>query len=355
MARDPFEMNGHKLHWQLERVNAWMKGEAIAPLYIDMGITMSCNINCKYCYYAVPENQHADRIPIDALTRFLRDAAEIGVKAVGFLGDGEPTLHPEVYEAVAAGKAAGLDMAIATNGVLLKPERLPGFLADLTWIRFTLSVGESDRYHQVMGGRPKTFEKVVKNIRHCVEIKKAEELSTTIGIQMVLIDECVDQIVPLAKLGRELGVDYVVVKQCSQKENIVQENRLPAYDAFEPIYREAESFAAPGYNVIVKRLKMGKTGRCYDRCHGTSFLPQITGRGDVYCCGNFFGDKRFHIGSIVEKSFKDIVAGERYRQVMEAVRTTVNVHKECGIGCRQNEINEFLWELKSPPPHVNFV
>lgn len=352
---DPYEMNGHKLHWHLERVNSWMRGEAIAPLYIDMGITMSCNINCKYCYYAVPENQGAERIPIEALTRFLRDAADIGVKAVGFLGDGEPTLHPQVCEAVAAGKRAGLDMAIATNGVQMKPERMDEFLANLTWIRFTLSVADSARYHAVMGGREKTFEKVVANIRRAVEAKRAGRLATTIGIQMVLIDECIDQVVPLARLGRELGVDYVVVKQCSQKEDIVQANRLSAYDGYEDTYREAESHARPGYDVIVKRLKMGKSGRAYNCCHGTQFLPQITGRGDVYCCGNFFGDERFYIGSIVTDSFKDIVAGERYREVMARVRTQVDVHRQCGIGCRQNEINEFLWELKNPPPHVNFA
>ena len=353
--RDPYEMNGHKLHWHLDRVQDWMKGEPIAPLYIDMGITMTCNIDCKYCYYAVPENKSADRIPIDALTRFLNDAAEIGVRAIGFLGDGEPTLHPQVYEAVEAGKAAGLDMAIATNGVRLKPERLPGFLDSLTWIRFTLSVAESERYHKVMGGTEKTFEKVVENIRHCVDIKRRDGLETTLGIQMVLIDECIDQVVPLARLGGELGVDYVVVKQCSQKENIFQENRLDSYDEFEPIYQEAESHSRDDYQVIVKRLKMGKARRNYDCCHGTQFLPQITGRGDVFCCGNFFGDKRFYIGSIVEQSFKDIVFGERYREVMDMVRDSVNVHMQCGIGCRQNEINEFLWDLKNPPGHVNFV
>ncbi len=353
--RDPYEMNGHKLHWHLDRVQDWMKGERIAPLYIDMGITMSCNIDCKYCYYAVPENKSSDRIPIDALTRFLNDAAEIGVRAIGFLGDGEPTLHPQVYEAVEAGKAAGLDMAIATNGVRLKPERLPGFLDSLTWIRFTLSVAESERYHKVMGGTEKTFEKVVENIRHCVDIKRANDLETTLGIQMVLIDECIDQVVPLARLGGELGVDYVVVKQCSQKEDIFQGNRLESYDEFEPVYQEAESHSRDDYQVIVKRLKMGKARRNYNCCHGTQFLPQITGRGDVFCCGNFFGDKRFYIGSIVEQSFKDIVFGDRYREVMEMVRDSVNVHMQCGIGCRQNELNEFLWDLKNPPGHVNFV
>ena len=40
----------------------------------------------------------------------------------------------------------------------------------------------------------------------------------TIGMQMVLMPQDGDQVVPFAKLGRELGVDYAVVKHCSDDE-----------------------------------------------------------------------------------------------------------------------------------------
>ena len=66
---DQFLLDGHKLHWHLDRVNQWMRGETIAPLYIDMGITQTCNIHCQYCYYAVPENRTSKTIPTDALVR----------------------------------------------------------------------------------------------------------------------------------------------------------------------------------------------------------------------------------------------------------------------------------------------
>ncbi len=93
----------------------------------------------------------------------------------------------------------------------------------------------------------------------------------------------------------------------------------------------------------------------YDKCYGCEFLPQISGAGDVYPCGNFFGKKEFLIGNVVNQSFRDIVFGEKYNDIMTKIKAKVNVHSDCGFKCRQNEINGFLWELKNKPNHVNFI
>lgn len=75
-----------------------------------------------------------------------------------------------------------------------------------------------------MGGNEKTFEEAINNIKKCVEINKKQNLNVTIGMQMVLIDDCVDQIVPQAALGQDLGVDYFVVKQTSESGSTLKES-----------------------------------------------------------------------------------------------------------------------------------
>ena len=154
---DIYKMDGHKLMYHGERVKEWQTGKSIAPLYIDMGITQTCNIACEYCYYAVPENKKADMIPTDALIRFLNEAAEIGTKAIGFLGDGEPMIHPGVYDAVAVGAKAGLDMSLSTNGVIMREERLPEFLKSLVWLRFNVSAASPEKFEKVMGTTQDNF------------------------------------------------------------------------------------------------------------------------------------------------------------------------------------------------------
>ena len=42
-------------------------------------------------------------------------------------------------------------------------------------------------------------------------------------------------------------------------------------------------------------------------------------------------------------------------QVHKDVAESVDVHKDCAIGCRQDYVNKFLWDLKNPPEHINFI
>ena len=113
------------------------------------------------------------KITRDAIFRFLDDAAEIGVKAVSFVSDGESTCSPYLYDAILRGRANGLDMALGTNGYLLKDERLSETLPALTYLRFNISAAESRRYGEIMGCPEKCFDKVCETIRKCVNIKKA--------------------------------------------------------------------------------------------------------------------------------------------------------------------------------------
>ncbi len=353
---DTFLMDSHKLFWHLDRVHDWLQGKRIAPLYIDMGITQTCNVQCSYCYYAVPEHRTNAIIETPALISFLKEAAEIGVKAVGFLGDGEPMIHPGVYDAVAAGKGAGLDMALSTNGVLMKEERLQELLSSLTWIRFNISAATPSTYASVMGVDENVFYKVVENIRRCVRIKRVGNLPVVIGIQMVLIPGCFEDLVPFAAMGRDLGVDYAVVKQCAERTDTGQAPSTEDLERHKHLLEQAESLSNDSYNVIIKWRKISNDGvKNYDRCYGCEFLPQISGNGDVYSCGAWFGNPDFLIGNINHETFKEIVAGRRYAEVMRRVKNEVNVHNDCGTNCRQNEINEFLWKLKNPPEHVNFI
>lgn len=353
---DAYLMDSHKLLWHLDRVESWLEGERIAPLYLDMGITQSCNIGCSYCYYAVPEHRNSAIIETTALIAFLREAAEIGVKAVGFLGDGEPMLHPGICEAVIAGREAGLDMALASNGTILPEKGLDEFLASLSWLRFTIGAATPETYRTVVGVDDRVYPLVLQNIRRCVAVKKRLGLKVTLGIQMILIPQTLSEILPFAELGKSLGVDYAVIKQCSSRADNGSSPTDDQIRGHREILSRAEALSDSSYNMIVKWHKIANAGvKRYDRCYGCEFLPQISGNGDLYCCGAFFGNPDYLIGNINRQSFRQLVSGERYQAVMERVRTSVDVHRDCGTNCRQNEINQFLWQLRNPPAHVNFI
>lgn len=349
-------MEGHKLNWHLDRVQPWLQGERIVPVTLDMGITRKCNMNCIYCYYGnADDGKQSETIPTDALLRLIGDCARLGVRGLSFAGDGEPMLHPGIYQAVMAGAEAGLDMAVSTNGSRIKKSELTPFLGALSWIRFSISAASPESYAAVMGTKPTVYEKVVRNIAACVAAKKEHRLKVTIGMQMVLLDDFVDQVIPLVRLGRELGVDYTVIKQYSDRAGSERPFSTEGHDRFSPVFLEAESYARKGYHVIIKRRKMAVLKRDYDRCYGCEFLTQISGSGDLYPCGNLYGVEAFRIGNIIHEPFAKIIRSQQYARIMEKVKREIHVHKDCGARCRVNEINQFLWMLKHPPEHLNFI
>ena len=82
-----------------------------------------------------------------------------------------------------------------------------------------------------MGVKESSYDRVCQNIRDMVEIKN--NLKVTIGMQMVLMPEDADQIIPLAKLGKQLRPDYAIIKHCSDNED---GGLGVLYDEYEKLY-----------------------------------------------------------------------------------------------------------------------
>jgi MoaA/NifB/PqqE/SkfB family radical SAM enzyme len=366
-------LDGHKISWHRDRINAWLKGERVAPITVDCALTRKCNLNCIYCYGQLQSNDEK-KMTKEVIFNFLDDAAEIGVKGVSFMSDGESMCSPHVYDAIVHGKSKGLDLGFATNGAILKKDRLSDILPCLTWLRFNISAGEAKRYAEIHGCPEIVFHNVVERIKECVRIKKENNLQVTIGLQMVLLPDFKDQIVPLAKIGKDLGVDYFVIKHCSDDEfNTlgVEYEKYFQEDLINEI-KKAEAMSDENYLVKAKWSKILSSGkRKYSKCFGPPFMIQLSGSGLVAPCGMLFNERykdKFHIGNIAETRFKDIWKSDRYWEVMDRiVSPEFDARVDCGCLCLQHKVNEFLWDLKQEgvnevpepqgekPQHINFI
>jgi len=362
-------LDGHKLQWHQDRIKAWLAGERVAPITIDCALTRACTYKCVYCYGQLQDND-VKRMTKDVIFRFLDDAAEIGVKAISFVSDGESTCSPHLNDAILRGKSNGLDMALGTNGYLLRDDRLEDILPALTYLRFNISAGERNRYAEIHGCPPDYYDKVIETIRKSVAIKKRHSLSVTLGLQMVLLPEFADQIIPLAKLGRELGVDYLVIKHCSDDEHGSLGVNYAGYHDMVELLKESETYSTDSYQVSVKWSKVLSDGkRCYSRCYGPPLIMQFSGSGLVAPCGMLFNRKyeKYHIGNIAETSFKELWKSDRYWEVINLIASEkFDARTMCGSLCLQHKVNEFLWGLKrcettlnnqpgAAPMHVNFI
>jgi MoaA/NifB/PqqE/SkfB family radical SAM enzyme len=363
-------LDGTKIAWHQDRIRAWERGERIAPITIDMALTRACNFACHYCYAMLQEN---DRKVIDqrVIYEFLEDCAEIGVKGISLVSDGESTISPVFVDAIRRGSELGISMAVGTNGFVLNERKLEEILPHLTYLRVNISAGERARYAEIMGVKEHWFDRVCENVRAMSAIKRRDGLPVTIGLQMVLMPEYRDQILPLARLGKELRPDYLVIKHCSDDEDGTLGVDYAKYEALYGLLREAEAMSDEEYKVVVKwsKIESGEK-RSYQRCYGPPFMLQISGSGLVAPCGMLFNEryKKFHMGNICETRFKDIWVSDAYWDVMNHLASPdFNAQTMCGTLCLQHKVNEFLdayqkgrAELpdlggRASPMHLDFV
>lgn len=362
-------LDGTKVAWHTERIQAWERGERIAPITIDMALTRACNYACSFCYAMLQENDR-QVITRDVMYRFLEDCAEMGVKAISLVSDGESTLSPAYMATVKRGHELGISMASGTNGFIFNRAKLEEILPSLTYLRINFSAGTRERYAEIMGVKPEAYDRVVQNVRDMVEIKKRLNLPVTIGLQMVLMPQDGDQILPFAQLGKELRPDYAVIKHCSDDEDSKLGVDYSGYAKLFDLLTEAEALSDDEYKVVVKWSKIEACGkRKYQRCYGPPFIIQISGSGLVAPCGMLFNEryKKFHIGNIVEQRFKDIVNSDRYWEVMNYLASPkFNAQTMCGTLCLQHSVNTYLDEYKKgriqlekpegpTPLHLNFI
>jgi radical SAM protein with 4Fe4S-binding SPASM domain len=357
-VQDKYRMDSHKLMWHQDRVHSWQSKERIAPLHIDLGITTGCNLGCVYCYGVLQGRTSVSRrfdMPREALLRLIHDAKHLDIRSIAFIGEGENTLNNALYDGLALARKLGLDVSLATNGIRFNVERLHEMMESLTWLRFNISAATPESYYSIHN--LKAFELVIENIKKIVTLKQKYSLDTTIGMQMVVVEENIPDIVPLASLAKKIGVDYLVIKPCSDTYDGTIDSPHEQYLKINNLLEEAEGYSTDDYTVSVKWKKMANLGKKnFDRCYGTQFIINISGDGTVFPCGHFFNMRRdeFSMGNIIESSLESIINSERYWDVQKKIQH-IDVNKDCETNCRHYYISQFLWELSKPPEHVNFI
>lgn len=88
-----------------------------APVSVDVSITGSCNLRCKYCY---AESDHAvtAHLPRERLKQLFIELDTLGVHFVRVAG-GEPLTHPDIFLILEDLRAFSFNYSISTNGTLL--------------------------------------------------------------------------------------------------------------------------------------------------------------------------------------------------------------------------------------------
>ncbi|MDP2921152.1 MAG: radical SAM protein [Candidatus Omnitrophota bacterium] len=353
---DNLRIDSHKLIYHVERVAKWKNGDLIAPIYMEIAPSGGCNHRCIFC--ALDYIGYKPRfLDTGVLKTVIKDSAKYGVKSVMYAGEGEPLLHKDIVDIIGFTKHSGLDVSITTNGVFLNGMVIKNCLKDLSWVRVSFNAGSPEAYQKIHRGRKGDFEKVISNLEQAVSFKKKNKLSCVIGAQMLLIPENTGEVIKLARILKKIGVDYFTVKPFS-KHPMSYCNIKKGFDygKFAGLEKSLGKLAAKDFRIIFRSHTMEKLkeGRFYRHCLGLPFWAYISAEGDVYACSAYLGNKKFMYGNVYKNKFLDIMKGKRRQAILKMAATELDTSK-CREVCRLDEINRYLWELKNPGPHVNFI
>jgi len=120
--------------------------------YLRISVTDRCNLRCRYCMppEGVPDLRHEDILRYEELLRCARVAVGLGIHKVRITG-GEPLVRKGLVSFIGALADMGgiRDLALTTNGLLLRPYAADLKAAGLQRVNISLDTLRRDRYTHI--------------------------------------------------------------------------------------------------------------------------------------------------------------------------------------------------------------
>ncbi|MDO8517087.1 MAG: radical SAM protein [Nanoarchaeota archaeon] len=354
-----------KIVWHHEKLNSLLENKITAPLYVRIKPTNKCNHNCFYCSYnpdidnpnILSTNfKRQDEIPQEKMMEILSDFKDIGVKAITYSGGGEPLIYPHIGEAFEKTLDYGIDLSIITNGQKLNGKNAEQ-LANSKWVRISLDAADQKTFEQTRRVSGKLFYELEENINNFAKIKKPE---CEFGINFVVNHLNNTKIYEAAKFFKEHGVNHIKFtprwiehgweeyhapfKESSIEQIKRAQQELPE-DNFENRFAIFDTYEND-FNMT------GVSERKYPKCYIMQTIPVIGADSKVYFCHDKTYTKNGALGSIEDKSFKELWFSEKAKEKFN----NFNPKKECQQHCTYDSRNILINDsIRCYGDDLNFI
>lgn len=212
---NPF--NSYKLLAQAYRWRQIVRGQPIPqPALVTIDPINQCDLRCDWCNTAYILDGHGGmlhRETLQALADFLprwqgAPTWPAGVEAICIAGGGEPLLHPHLGAFIDRVADHGIEIGVVTNGTNL--DRFLEPLARCTWVGVSVDAGCAETFRRLKG--VDCFDRVMGNIQQLTRYAAenvcrlgAQQSGSGVSYKFLLTPENMADIVPAARLAKELG------------------------------------------------------------------------------------------------------------------------------------------------------
>lgn len=353
--KDKYNLDSHKFHYHTEAINDFVNKKPAKPIYVEISPTAFCNHKCVFCHYNYlgHKGKFEDN---NRLVSLVDEVKTIGVKSVVFAGIGEPLLNKETIPTIKHAKSIGLDIGMSTNGVLLKKFDFEVLAESLTWIRFSLNATDKEKYAQVHQTKQDDFDLVLENISKLVEMKKKLNSKITIGVQFILMPDNYQNLEKLVHKVKNIGVDYFVIKHFykHEKNEFSIDESFPNEEVMNSLVELSIKYNDKKFNLIVRSPQVLEEDRNYDVCYGLPYILYIREDGNLFTCFSYQHNEKTILGNIFDSSLQEIWKSKEKEEAIEYINNCIDKNN-CQPSCRHHHINNYLWDLKNPSEHINFI
>lgn len=329
-----------KLLYHIDRLAEIHDGLKPPPVNVEIDLSNRCNLGCKDCHFAHVHSKgpHArarthdtgDLMRTDLAIEILRQLDEARVRSITWTGGGEPMLHPDFMDIIAA---CWIDQGLYTNGTHIDAYKAAVLKNRMSWVYVSLDRHTRESYREYK--RTDAFTKAVMGIRHLV---RATGLAT-VGVGFLLDDTCWEDAPDMADLALDLGADYV------QFRPMVGPSGAWINKATGTL---AGLTQRKGVILDLSRFDLYRDwgGHGYPRCHWTQLQTVITPDARVWTCVNRRGFDGDCIGDLTTEPFEMIWQRSGAKVV----------DSNCRVMCRGHIPNLTLDKMMSEQPeHGGFI
>jgi len=283
----------------------------------------------------------------EELMNTIKDMAKAGVKAIMFGGEGEPLLHKDIVSIVEYTYDVGIDIGITTNGTTLNPLLAERLLPYVKWIKISMNAGNPVTYMKIHRTGREDFYKTLVNVTAASVMKIVHRNNCAIGVQAVVLEDNVNELLTIAEIARSTGADYLVLKPYAPLN--LSNNKCEIIQIPKEIKNTLKTLETSVFKIIIREnafKTLEEEVRSYYTCYAAPFWSYIDSEGNVWGCSAHMGDYKFLYGNIYTNSVADIW--------LESSEFIVEVNN-CRTGCRMHQCNEYLHNILFPSDHVNFI
>lgn len=309
---------------------------------VEFDLTNNCNHNCPDCF---GRKEKKVSLTFEQIKKFIDEFADVfEAKSILVSGGGEPLIHPDFIKILYYIKNKGLKVALNTNGSLLNKDNAKAIIECCTYCRISLDAGTPEIYKRTHGVNQNMFQKVIKNIKMFVALKKELKGDIAFGTGFLTSGITKSDILNFFKISKECGVDFAQLRPLEGDFTKVDKELKKGKELYEnENFKITASYHK--YNHFDDEEK-----RPYKKCIGIFFNTVVTADFKVFVCLNHRQEKKYLLGDLNKQSLKEIWTSPRIIEVFNNMNL-----KDCPYFCRNDAINRGLDLIDKDVSHKEFL